>query len=49
MISQAEEHLRTRFMKCLGFHTPAEAWTAELLKVVCAKIKKSTRVAVRNY
>ena len=49
MISQAEEHLRTRFMKCLGFHTPAEAWTAELLKVACAKIKKSTRVAVWNY
>jgi len=49
VIKQAKEHLRTRFMKCLGFHTPEEAWTAELLKVACAKIKKSTRVAVQNY
>ena len=49
VIKQAKEHLRTRFMKCLGFHTPAEAWTAELLKVACVKIKKSTRVVVQNY
>lgn len=48
VIKQAEKHLRTRFMKCLGFRTPEEAWAAELLKIECAKIKKTTRVAVRN-
>ena len=48
IIKQAEEHLRTRFMKCLGFHTPTEAWTRELLKVACANIKKTTNVAVSN-
>lgn len=48
VIKQAEEHLRTRFMKCLGFRTPEEAWATELLKVACAKIKKTTQVAVRN-
>ena len=48
VIKQAEKHLRTRFMKCLGFHTPEEAWQSELLKVACAKIKKTTKVAVRN-
>jgi transposase, IS30 family len=39
-IKQAEEHLRTRFMKCLGFRTPAEAWQRELAKAACAKMKK---------
>lgn len=48
VITQAEQHLRTRFMKCLGFRTPAEAWRSELLKIPCAKIKKTTRVVVRN-
>ncbi len=48
VIRQAEKHLRTRFMKCLGFRTPEEAWASELLKAPCAKIKKTTRVAVRN-
>ena len=48
VIKQAEKHLRTRFMKCLGFRTPAEAWATELLKIECAKIKKTTKVAVRN-
>lgn len=48
VIRQAEEHLRTRFMKCLGFHTPMEVWASELLKAECAKIKKTTKVAVRN-
>jgi IS30 family transposase len=48
VIKQAEKHLRTRFMKCLGFRTPEEAWSTELLKVACAKIKKTTKVAVRN-
>ena len=45
----AQQHLRTRFMQCLGFHTPEEAWQSELLKVACAKIKKTTKVVVRNY
>jgi IS30 family transposase len=45
----AQEHLRTRFMKCLDFRTPEEAWQSELLKVVCAKIKKTTRAVVRSY
>lgn len=48
VIKQAAEHLRTRFMECLGFRTPTEAWQSELLKVVCANIKKTTRVAVRS-
>lgn len=48
VIKQAEEHLRTRFMKCLGFHTPKEVWETELLNVTYAKIKKTTQVAVRN-
>lgn len=46
VFKQAEEHLRSRFMKCLGFRTPFEAWTSELLKVTCVKIKKTTTVAV---
>lgn len=48
VIKQAEKHLRTRFMTCLGFRTPEEAWTTELAKVACAKMKKTTGVAVRN-
>lgn len=48
VIRQAEEHLRTRFMKCLGFQTPKEVWTTELLKLTCANIKKTTLVAVNN-
>jgi transposase, IS30 family len=49
VIKQAEDHLRTRFMKCLDFRTPEEAWCGELSKVACAKIKKTTSVAVKNY
>lgn len=45
VIKQAEDHLRTRFMKCLGFRTPNESWVTEM---VCVKIKKTTRVTVRN-
>ncbi len=48
VIKQAEKHLRTRFMTCLGFRTPEEAWITELANVACATIKKTTRVAVRN-
>jgi len=36
-------------MKCLLFHTPAEAWNTQLMKVACAKIKKTTKLAVRDY
>jgi len=49
VLKQAEDHLRTRFMKCLDFKTSTEAWQSELLKVTGVTIKKTTRVAVRNY
>jgi IS30 family transposase len=29
-IKEAETHLRTRFMKCLGFYTPQEMWDKEV-------------------
>ena len=48
VIKQAEEHLRTRFMKCLGFRTPAETWWTELPQAKCVRIKKTAQVAVRN-
>jgi len=48
VIKRAEKHLRTRFMKCLKFRTPEEAWAGELLKISCVKMKKTTQVAVRN-
>jgi len=48
VIKRAEEHLRTRFMKCLRFRTSEEAWSAELLKVSYDKMKKATRVVMRN-
>ena len=47
VITKAEQHLRTRFMKCLGFYTPQERWEQALAKA-CAKIKKTTPVAVRH-
>jgi IS30 family transposase len=49
IIKYAEEHLRTRFMKCLGFQSPEEAWGVELLNASYATIKKTTAVAVANY
>lgn len=42
---KAQTHLRTRYMKCLGFRTPEECWEIELQKVR-AKIKKTTKVEV---
>lgn len=45
---KAEQHLRTRFMKCLDFRTPAECWETELQKAR-AKMKKNTREVVRIY
>lgn len=47
LIQQAEDHLRTRFMKCLDFQTPAECWEIELTKAH-DKIKKITRVMVSH-
>lgn len=47
VIREAEQFLRTRFMKCLHFKTAEERWDEELLKVH-AKIQKTTRVVVRN-
>lgn len=44
-ILNAQTHLRTRFMKCLGFRTPEECWEVELTKA-CANMKKTTQVAV---
>jgi IS30 family transposase len=49
VIKQAEEHLRTRFMKCLGFLTPQEVWEVEMEHKERGSIKKTTRVAVSNY
>lgn len=49
VLAIAEQKLRTRFMKCLGFCTPKEAWQAELVNLMYGNIKKTTQVAVRNY
>jgi IS30 family transposase len=49
VIRQAEDHLRTHFMKCLNFRTSEEAWLSELAQVRCVTIKKTTTVAGRNY
>jgi IS30 family transposase len=43
-IARAEQILRTRYMKCLNFKTPQEAWDAEMQKQTCATILKKTRV-----
>jgi IS30 family transposase len=49
MITEAQQHLRTRYLKCLGFYTPEEVWERELLKATCVKIKKTAVMAGRNY
>lgn len=46
-LRKAQQHLRTRFMECLNFRTPEEAWNAELKKH-CATIKKIAKVAMMN-
>jgi len=46
LIVVAETKLRTRYMKCLGFRTPEEVWRGELLQIDCAKMEKTTLVAV---
>lgn len=48
-IMKALHHLRSRYMKCLGFRTPTEAWEQELSILKHATIKKTTKVAVQNY
>lgn len=47
-IMKALHHLRSRYMKCLGFRTPNEAWEQELSILKYARIKKTTKVAVQN-
>ncbi len=46
-IQRAQEHLRTRYMTCLDFRTPAECWEAELAEAR-AKMEKITRVMVTD-
>jgi IS30 family transposase len=49
VIAKAAQHLRTRFMKCLGFRTPQECWDAALL-VHGVNVKKSTKkLVVKSY
>lgn len=47
VIKQAEQHLRTHFMKCLGFRSPQECWDEEMRKVR-GIIQKTTVMAVIN-
>lgn len=49
VILKAQEYLRTRYMTCLGFRTPAEALATELQKSVCVKIQKRRQRALLNY
>lgn len=46
-LTKAECHLRTRFMECLGFYTPTEAWD-DALRKARARMKKTTRMAVMH-
>lgn len=48
-ITHAEQMLRTRFMKCLHFRTPEEAWSEEMRTRSCARILKKTRAGQRVY
>jgi IS30 family transposase len=49
MVTHAEQMLRTRFMKCLNFRTPEEAWNEEMRTWSCARILKKTRAGQRVY
>lgn len=49
IIQRAETHLRTRFMKCLSFHTPEEAWGEEMRLYRRGMIQKTTREGQRDY
>lgn len=48
-ISQAETHLNTRYMKCLGWRTPREAWSIEMAtwqsEHARARVQKNLRCA----
>ena len=48
-IVHATQVLRTRYMKCLSFHTPQEVWNEEIQKQTCGTILKKTRVGQRVY
>lgn len=47
-IIKAQTHLRTRFMKCLDFRTPAECWEEEVYKAH-ARMKKTTKLVAVSY
>jgi IS30 family transposase len=47
MIVHAEQLLRTRYMKCLHFKTPEEAWNIEMNKQTYGTILKKTHVGQR--
>jgi len=45
-IREAQEHLRTRYMKCLGWRTPQEVWDEEVRKESrCVRIQKNAQCA----
>jgi IS30 family transposase len=48
-ISRAEAHLNTRYMKCLAWRTPLEAWSIEMIKWqrkhARARVQKNARCA----
>lgn len=49
-ILHAQEHLRTRFMKCLGWRSPQEAWNHEVAlwkqRTARARVRKNAQCAV---
>jgi IS30 family transposase len=49
-IRHAEEHLNTRYMKCLNWCTPLEAWEREVAawqaRMGCARVRKNAQCAV---
>lgn len=44
---EIETTLRTRYMKCLGFHTPQEAWDNEIAKWKKREERKQKRVILK--
>lgn len=47
IIAKAEQHLRTRYMKCLQFRTPQEVWDKVMI-IHYATMKKTAKMAVTN-
>jgi IS30 family transposase len=47
-IKAAETFLRTRYLKCLGYRTPAEAWEEELTKARARATIQKTPHGVRE-